>query len=56
MATRSILKSVDIKSKKLGERFVTALEVAENCNIKDVPYSRNVTYLQKEKIKDFFGE
>lgn len=56
MATKSILKSVDIKSKKLGRDFVATLEKAEGRNVKDVPYSRNVSYLAKDKIKDFFGE
>ncbi len=56
MATRSMLKSVDIKNKKLGKALVTALEKAESRETRDVPYSRNVDYLQKDKIRDFFGE
>ena len=56
MATRSMLKTVDIKTKKLGRNFVAALEKAESREVRDVPYSRNVDYLQKDKIKDFFGE
>ncbi|WP_418830666.1 hypothetical protein [Ruminococcus sp.] len=56
MATRSILKDVDIKSKRLGENFVRALEQTIEQKPKEVLYSRTVTNLQKDKIRDFFGE
>ena len=56
MATKSILKNVDIKSKRLGGEFVNALERTIERKTKEIVYSRTVTNLQKDKIRDFFGE
>ncbi len=56
MATKSILKNIDIKNKRLGESFVRALEQTIEQKPKEVFYSRTVTNLQKDKIRDFFGE
>ena len=56
MATKSILKNIDIKSKGLGENFVRALERSIEQKPKEILYSRTVTNLQKDKIRDFFGE
>lgn len=56
MATKSILKNVDIKSKRLGKGFVSALELAKRRNGKQVQFSQNVDYLSKENVKDFFGD
>ncbi len=40
MATKSILKNVDIKDKKLGKSLVIALENAAKKQAKDVQLSR----------------
>ena len=40
MATKSILKNVDIKDKKLGKSLVIALENAAGKHAKDVQLSR----------------
>ena len=56
MATNSMLKNVDIKSKRLGGEFVNALEFTIEIKPKEFVYSRTLTNLQKDKIRDFFGE
>ena len=54
MATKSILKNVDIKERKLGKRFVDAMEKAMNAPEKDVQYTRSYREVRGEEIKKFF--
>lgn len=56
MATKSILKEVTIRDKRLGFAFVEALENAQNKKSEPVQISRNCTELTGDKIKDFFGK
>lgn len=55
MATKSILKTVDIRDKKLGRTFARALEVATKKKQKEVKYSHDVRDARTEDIKKFFG-
>lgn len=52
MATKSILKNVDIKDKKLGKSLVVALENASGKRAKDVQLSRTYEDVRGEKLRD----
>ncbi|WP_343101009.1 hypothetical protein [Romboutsia sp. MSSM.1001216sp_RTP31141st1_G3_RTP31141_220114] len=54
MATKSILKSVNIKEKNLGRRFVEALESAQCKKEKEIKLKRAYKDVKKEEIKDLF--
>lgn len=56
MATKSILKNVDIKDKKLGKSLVVALENASQKKSKPVSLSRTYTDVRGEKIKDILSK
>ena len=51
MATKSILKNVDIKDKKLGKSLVIALENAAGKHIKEVQLSRRYEDVHGEKLR-----
>lgn len=55
MATKSILKNVDIKEKKLGKSLIVALENAAGKSAKNVTLSRTYSDIKGEKIKEIFG-
>ena len=55
MATKSILKNINIKSKTQGNRFASALENAEKFKGKEVSFSRAVSEVRGESVKMFFG-
>lgn len=56
MATKSILKDVRFRDKSLCRGFATALEHAKGKKCKEVRLSRTCQIIQKDKIKDFFGD
>lgn len=56
MATKSILKDINIRDKQLAKRFVNALENAENMKSKEVLMSKNVNNITKSQIKMIFAE
>ncbi len=56
MATKSILKNVDIKDRKLGKSLVVALEHASGKKAKDVTLSRTYSDMRGEKLKEIFGK
>lgn len=56
MATKSIIKNIDIRDRKLCRTFVSALENAQGKKGKDVTLSRSFTEVRGEKIKELFGE
>ena len=56
MATKSILKNVNIKDKRLAHTFVDALEQAENTKYKSVQLSKSCKELTGDKIKLFFNK
>lgn len=54
MATKSILKNVDIKDKKLGKSLVIALEHAAGKHAKDVQLSRTYEDVRGDKLRRIF--
>lgn len=56
MATKSILKNVDIKDKKLGKQLVIALENASSKKSKQVTLSRTYQDIRGEKIKEVLNK
>ena len=56
MATKSILKSVDIRGKKMSKGFVSALENAHNKKAQEVVLSKPCESIRKQDIKKIFGE
>lgn len=55
MATKSILKNVDIKEKKLGKSLIVALENAAGKKSKNITLSRTYSDVRGDKIKEIFG-
>ncbi|WP_231614307.1 hypothetical protein, partial [Clostridioides difficile] len=55
MATKSILKNVDVRKKAFGRNLVSALENAKNKQEKEVVLSKKCSEVPKDKIKDIFG-
>lgn len=55
MATKSILKNVDIKDEKLGKSLIIALEHASEKSSKEVTLSRTHKDVHGENIKKIFG-
>lgn len=56
MATKSILKSVNIRDRKLARSFVNALSEAEKERYEPVKMTRDYIEITGDKIKDFFGK
>lgn len=56
MATKSILKEVRFRDRSLCRGFATALEHAKEKKSKEVRLTRTCQTIQKDKIKDFFGD
>lgn len=54
MATKSFLKTIDIKNKKLAKDFVHALENAENKTAKEVVVGKKVKHMSREEIRSIF--
>ena len=55
MATKSFLKNITIKNKNEAERFLKALENAENKQAKIVKFDKRVEEIKdSEKIKEMF--
>ncbi len=55
MATKSILKNIDIKERRMGRSIILALENAEGKKAKEVKLSRTCKEVKGSKIKDIFG-
>lgn len=51
MATKSILKNIDIKDKELGKSLVIALENATRAHAKDVQLSRTYEDVSGDKLR-----
>ena len=54
MATKSILKDVNIKDRRLAHTFIDALDAAKKKQFESAQISRNCTDLSGDKINDFF--
>lgn len=56
MATKSMLKNVNIKDKRFARTFVEALENAGAKKYTPAQLSRECTEITGDKIKEFFGK
>lgn len=56
MATKSILKNINIRSQNAAYRLVNALENAEKFKGESVEVSRPVVEVKKGNMKDFFSK
>lgn len=56
MATKSIIKDVNIRDKKLCRTFASAIESASGRRGKDVQLSRSFKEISGEKIRELFGD
>ena len=56
MATKSVLKSVDIKTKKSAAALVNALENAKGKGAKTVTATRTFSDASREEIRKMFGD
>ena len=54
MATKSILKDVNIKDRRLAHTFIDALDAAKKKKYEAAQISRKCTELSGDKIKGFF--
>lgn len=54
MATKSIMKNIDIRDKNLGKNLITALENASGKHGKNVQISRSYSEAKGEQIKKIF--
>lgn len=55
MATKSILKNVNIKDKKTAEQFTVAMENAHKKKAKAIKTTRGVSEASREDIRRMFG-
>jgi hypothetical protein len=56
MATKSILKEVNIRNKGLGRKLVNALEYAKHKGSVVVRLSKPVNEIRREQIKEIFSK
>ena len=56
MATKSVLKTINIKEKATCRSLINALEHAENKSSQPVQFSRPVRVADHELAKKLFGE
>lgn len=56
MATKSILKNVNIVDKQFARTFVKALEEANETKYEPTQLTRKCTEVTGDKIKGFFGK
>ena len=54
MATKSLIKHVRIRDRKLAKGLANALENAENKSSKDVLLLKKLEAIKSEDVKDFF--
>lgn len=55
MATKSILKEVNVRNKVLGRKLVNALENAKNKGSITVELTKPVNEIRREQIKEIFA-
>lgn len=56
MATKSILKNIDIKDKDTADAFISALENASGKKTKQTKHTRMYSDASRDEIKKMFGE
>ena len=55
MATKSFLKTINLRSTKQCQAFIKALETSQAHKEKPVVYSKTVSEMDKEQIRKVFG-
>jgi hypothetical protein len=55
MATKSILKNINIEDKKSGQSFISALENSQKKSCKEVVITKACSNIKRDKIKSMFG-
>lgn len=55
MATKSILKDININEKHMGRNFVSALENAKDKSCKEVILTKTYNTIRRDQIKSLFG-
>lgn len=55
MATKSILKTIHIKSPKSAKRLASALENASGKTAKETEFSRGASDASRDEIRKMFG-
>lgn len=56
MATKSIMKNISIKNRKMGYAIVSALENSKRKKSKDVILQHTCEEIKGEKINQIFGD
>lgn len=56
MATKSMLKTVTIKTRNMGSALADALEKSANRKVQNVEYKRECTEVEKGSVKKFFDD
>lgn len=56
MPTKSIYKNINITDEASAERFISALEKAQNIVPKEITLSQEYSIIDKNKIKEIFGD
>ena len=56
MATKSILKSIQIKDKKSAARLANALENASDKKAKDIKHNRSFSDASRDDIRKMFSK
>lgn len=56
MATKSILKNINIDDKRFAHTFVSALGEAAKTKYEPTQLTRECTEITGDKIKEFFGK
>ncbi len=56
MATKSMLKTVSIKTKNMGASLADALEKSVQQEDKNVDYKRECSKVEKESVNKFFDK
>lgn len=54
MATKSLLKNIDIKNKQMGKEFSDALKKADDTPHKAVEMRRPHKFLKGDDVREFF--
>ncbi len=55
MATKSILKEVNIRDRHSARNLIDALEMSKSKKVKEIKISKTVKDVPKDKIKTIFG-
>lgn len=55
MATKSILKEINVRDRHSARNLVVALESSEKSKVEEIQMTKSVKEISKDKIKAIFG-